>query len=647
MRIWRREAPGLRTLDRVARTNALAENDANACSRAMTEAGQPVARANTLVFLPFESPAAEELGEMVGPADALIVAFSPQAAETIRRARHSHVICFWDEVEVTRLRAVEDSFYSSIRGWMHRPAMAALAAALRADGVELAHVLELEIAIAALPALRDLAIYTLACEAWLAPAGRIRILTSPRPSIPTVLEFLRGRFPDSVVELVPLIPKRSGTIARPHRWARLARAPALVALDVVASLLERWRRPRAAPPVLVQDHPVGRPLIDALRNHRAVRPVVLLPGSGLQRRLQLLRQGISYRQFAWLGRRGTMQDRLHIRAAWADLVARGALDSVFNAQGLPWGRAARKTLERIFIDRGSAELRSARRDLGYARRLRPRAVVTCSFVSAEQRRWIATARAVGVPSLAFQHGLAGRHWVSADRIYTDRFAVWGEQVRAEYEQLDGHNLGRCVVTGNPAYDGVCARSARPRSSQRLRPLVVHFPSDDLSWGIWQPDDEQQEHVRALCAVARRAPDVEFAIKVHPMGDPRAFRAIVRDVVNVKVVTRPNASEWLDAASAVLVFSSTVALDASVRGLPVLQLKFRRGADDLPYSACGAALLVESAEDLGRLLDEVLAGGPICESLARGREALIAAYADGLRPGATMRLVELVRQLAGV
>ena len=78
-----------------------------------------------------------------------------------------------------------------------------------------------------------------------------------------------------------------------------------------------------------------------------------------------------------------------------------------------------------------------------------------------------------------------------------------------------------------------------------------------------------DFLRAIRLAAARFPDLTFVVRPHPFEDPRAWSSAIGPVPNVVISATGSISPWIAHASAIVHHGSTTALEATIRGVPVI------------------------------------------------------------------------------
>jgi len=291
---------------------------------------------------------------------------------------------------------------------------------------------------------------------------------------------------------------------------------------------------------------------------------------------------------------------------------------------------ALETLARISLDT-LAYVRHLRRALRHGR---VRAGLL-PFDSPEQARMLLPAlRETGAHTLLVQHGFSGRLG-DPDMLLADHVAVWCERDRS---LAQGRDPSTITVTGNPGaahFAGIV-----PRRAQRCGRSVLLV---DYAGRVSVRVDSRisKRHVgTALSALASARPGSHVVIRPHPSDlalGAYATLAAAHPNLNVEVDARTPIEALLAAADLCVGSVSTATLQACALGVPTVVLNM--SAFPRPWPFQGSAL--PSAADADALAVAIVA--TLRSGEVAGREEALEAL--GVRTDAVERVLELVAQLA--
>ncbi len=242
---------------------------------------------------------------------------------------------------------------------------------------------------------------------------------------------------------------------------------------------------------------------------------------------------------------------------------------------------------------------SAKRFLSYQSQL---GIVAADFDRGPDTAVVCTAaRAVGIPSCSFQHGVLIPSPVASSYspLVADSIGVWGEAAQTQLVR-EGVSPDKVTVVGRPMRHGAGTRdSAWERDSSSPRSKVVAL-------ALSTPDEIRDRVLVAHLAALREAcrnPELSFVVKLHPARRPEDFDWVTSDFALPLVPRHQPRHELMAELAAVLVTNSTFAIDAAASGVPVgvvclpgVPLGFGQGFVDYLRMP-----VVRTPEDLNRLI----------------------------------------------
>lgn len=252
------------------------------------------------------------------------------------------------------------------------------------------------------------------------------------------------------------------------------------------------------------------------------------------------------------------------------------------------------------------------------RRVHPDALVLDEDATPLARAAVAVARQYGVRSLVVQHGVPccrfGFALPAADRVL-----VWGRP--SARRLIDwGVPAGQIGITGSPACEGLRHKLSRVRrrgaprhqggKPPRILLLTTVPPRDDRpdAVALHLTRRTYSEMLRMAFAVVARMEGAELIVKLHPRSpDDPVARAVRADFPSLRsrVVSRGPLEKWLAGVDCVLSCGSTAGVEASLAGVPVIQLAPPGASDSLPHEQWGLSGTAYSETDLDQLLARVL------------------------------------------
>jgi hypothetical protein len=241
-------------------------------------------------------------------------------------------------------------------------------------------------------------------------------------------------------------------------------------------------------------------------------------------------------------------------------------------------------------------------------RLRPSAVVLDQDATPMARAVIAASRRYGARSYVLQHGAPCCRFGFAP-LEADRLLVWG---RPSKQQLKRWAISpeRIIQTGSPRHErlGQVLAKRRPRRSMNRQILLLStVPPRDGRPDAAALNLTRRTYAEMLhwaCSTVSRIPRATLIVKLHPRSptDPIA-EDVLSHYPNLerRVLRRASLERWLLRVDCVLSCVSSAGVDATLAGLPVIQLLPSGCGDILPSKDWGMYGTARSASELGDLL----------------------------------------------
>ncbi|WP_341235823.1 hypothetical protein [uncultured Sulfitobacter sp.] len=239
----------------------------------------------------------------------------------------------------------------------------------------------------------------------------------------------------------------------------------------------------------------------------------------------------------------------------------------------------------------------------YLKRTRPDAVVTTTSPRFEHAM-LQAARRLGIPSLAISDLflIRERDWI-IPAPYAEHLSVFASSVREDLLQA-GLIGSEIHVTGNPAFDSLrpAPDDAARRAALRARlgmtdKTVILWPAAqvDARGRSGDPYAGPQDLVPVFERLCRADPDFTYILRPHPNSaftlGPGADHGLLDDGTL-------SPEEALLVADVVCAEVSTMGLQAALRGIPVICVKY---AEDAVYPLHGLARAVPDLDAMAAML----------------------------------------------
>lgn len=274
------------------------------------------------------------------------------------------------------------------------------------------------------------------------------------------------------------------------------------------------------------------------------------------------------------------------------------------------------------------------------RQTEPDLVVITNSPRAERAAGLA-ARKLGIAALCINSMFAIDEiaWLGQPG-FCDRICVLAESVRRRFIEA-GRGPDEIVVTGNPSFDAL----VDPAMQTAGHSLRASFPSGTKEVVLWASQPEYVSHptapglvgdpdlplriLRQMLAWADAAPGRHLIIRPHPnerLEDPGLPCATLVTAASCDVAVT------LHACDIAATMTSTVALQASSLGLPVLQVRGSIFDHSMPLAAMGLATECAVAQTV-----------PTLERMFREARRTVPGVAPG---GAAARIADQIAALLG-
>jgi surface carbohydrate biosynthesis protein len=111
------------------------------------------------------------------------------------------------------------------------------------------------------------------------------------------------------------------------------------------------------------------------------------------------------------------------------------------------------------------------------------------------------------------------------------------------------------------------------------------------------------YVRAIRRLASQYPGLKFVFRPHPVENVNAWKNMIGDIKNIQIIRSGGASSWIRGAKALIHNSCTTALEAAVRGIPVISFRPIRSCHEHPIpNSMGIEVYTE--DELVNVVDKI-------------------------------------------
>jgi len=304
------------------------------------------------------------------------------------------------------------------------------------------------------------------------------------------------------------------------------------------------------------------------------------------------------------------------------------LGEELSCRGIHLAPTVRRWLQGRVAGHGQRQTRMVDRIDAHLRPIQPHALVLDEDATPFARAAVAVARQQGIVSLVLQHGVPCCRF-GFSPLAADHILAWGASSRDQLTRW-GVPESKIHVTGSPAHDRLCERLNRPGRSQRTandRPrilLLATVPPRDSrpdAVTLHLTSRSNARLLEAAFASVARISGAQLLVKLHPRTP---HDAVVQRLcaaypsLRGRVIRRGSLSRWLSAVDCVLSCGSSAGVEATLAGLPVIQLLSPGSREVLPHDRWGLVGTAGNETELDGLLAKVLDGPWQAPSRADGR-----------------------------
>jgi|LSQX01.3.fsa_nt_gb hypothetical protein len=270
--------------------------------------------------------------------------------------------------------------------------------------------------------------------------------------------------------------------------------------------------------------------------------------------------------------------------------------------------------------------------------VRPRALLAFNHYGTALASGVLQANQRGMATVLCQHGMGSAHWSSTTLLPFDLALTFGDYA-SELLSSVAYPSTEFAVTGHSAWDNVRAAADLQRPDLQQRPVVLatmqtseqHLGAAEARWWL-----------RCLAAACREL-GAQLVIKPHPnetctLAYEQLAREMPETVSFVPHGERPLA-ELIDECTVLATRYSTTAVEAIIAGKLVMTVYPSGDRERYPLAGEGAAVKVDSCEELLPALRALLTDTDLQERLASNRDSFLRRHVGPLDGGATDRIVE--------
>jgi surface carbohydrate biosynthesis protein len=239
---------------------------------------------------------------------------------------------------------------------------------------------------------------------------------------------------------------------------------------------------------------------------------------------------------------------------------------------------------------------------------------------------------------------------------TDLFLAWGDYTRRIVVEGGIFRPEQVLVTGSPRFDlyhpaylalGEDAETFRRRLELREgAPRIVwstntpsfardrartirewirdnHLTAEEASERLLEEERQFTQHAALVGELARRHPDWDFVIKIHPIESIEPYHPLAAAAPNVRLTKAGPIRDFLLHADALIQRGCTTANEAWMLGKPVLELAVKGSRVGwAPSEFLQGNLLVDGVDEADAALEAIVRGDGVAPALREAREAYL-------------------------
>ncbi len=261
----------------------------------------------------------------------------------------------------------------------------------------------------------------------------------------------------------------------------------------------------------------------------------------------------------------------------------------------------------------------------------PKALLVTNYYSAPERAAIMLARTRKVPTLLLTF-FPLAEGLPPIPVLVDKIALWGEDMRQFLLDHPSMAPKRMVLTGNPAFEyrlkkaGLTVGQADGDNVTANGHPNVLFISQAAQQDY--TSEKRRIHLEAVYNAARLLPDIQFAIRLHPMESGHAHFEFIKNhaLQNATIENGIDLYRAIMASDLVITFSSTAGIEAMLLDKPIIAINLvGEPVGRIPYLRDGAAYGVYERERLPQAIALVLADPDIRRQLSLKRQECLRRY----------------------
>ena len=169
---------------------------------------------------------------------------------------------------------------------------------------------------------------------------------------------------------------------------------------------------------------------------------------------------------------------------------------------------------------------------------------------------------------------------------------------------NGFPAHRVEPLGQPVFSEWKAHYFSTKPTELFESIPV--PKPVVTYMATPQENILRAHSKTWIALARRRPDINFAIKLHPSTAETIYRQHYGPFPdNLRVLSKDPALNLVKASDLIVLFRSTVGVLCLMTSTPMIVWDTTGEDEFLPYVTSGAAQIAQDDTDLEPLIDRML------------------------------------------
>jgi surface carbohydrate biosynthesis protein len=188
-----------------------------------------------------------------------------------------------------------------------------------------------------------------------------------------------------------------------------------------------------------------------------------------------------------------------------------------------------------------------------------------------------------------------------------------------------------------------ANLPNPEEVVRSQVIQAKRPAEEVRAEIADCLTQFREHSKLVMHLARRHPEWNVIIRVHPTENSKPYETLAQHLDNVRISTRGRIRELLFHCDVLLQRGCTTATEAWMLGKPVLELEVGKYHSAMLPEYSSGNDVVSSQEEAERVIENYLDGAAVEKSLQRARERYLYNSYHLIDGGSSRRAAEAINE----